>query len=206
MDSTGFLTYVIIILLGGLALLAIVSVLRGFLEAKTMRLKPGPKVAFIDFPPPAPVQPSKGVTQVGWSAAIWSALNLVAAFMWFATGFGLKGIMPQNYLLAAYVVVAALIGGVGGVLLLSCQAQGRRMISWGGFLFAMITTLAFSFSLIEWSSPRTQLSQKSTAMWMALLSGGHLVIDTVIASAAQRVGVAKGAEPDAAETPVEPGK
>ena len=202
-----FLVYVVFILLGGLALLAIVTVLRGFLEVHKAR-PPGvaPKVPFIDFPPPPAIHPSTGVTQVGWAAAIWAALNLIGAFLWFTTNFGAQKVLPEYHLAASYVAVGAVLAGMGGVLMLSYHPQGRRMIAWGGFLFVTLTVLAFGLSLIMWASPRTTLSVKATARWVTILTGLHLAIDTVIASAAQRVGLPaedRPAEAPAASGPAE---
>jgi len=206
MERSAFLMYIVFILLGGLAALAIVTVMRGFLEDRKVR-PPGvaPKVPFIDFPPPPAVRPSAGVSQVGWAASIWSALNLIVAFLWFTTRFGVQGVQPEYHLTAGYAVIAAAISGMGGVLLLSCKAQGRRMIAWGGFLFVTITILAFCLSLVMWLSPRTTLSEKEIAMRLTIVTGVHLAITAVIASAAQRVGLPAAEEPAGPVAAPQPG-
>ena len=208
MERSVFLLSIVFILLGGLAALAIVTVLRGFLEDRKVR-PPGvaPKVPFIDFPPPPAVCPSTGVSQVGWAASIWSVLNLIVAFLWFTTRFGVEDVQPEYHLAAAYVVIAAVIGGMGGVVLLGCKAQGRRMIAWGGFLFVTITILAFGLSLVMWLSPKTTLSEKEIAMRFTIATGVHLAITAVIASAAQPVGLpapSGAVEAPAAEEPAGP--
>ena len=207
MERSGLLLFIVFILLGGLAALAVVAVLRGFLEGRRARpLGVAPKVPFIDFPPPPAVRPSMGVSQVGWAASIWSVLNLMVAFLWLTTRFGVQDVHPEYHFAAGYVVIAAAIGGMGGVVLLSCKAQGRRMIAWGGFLFVTITILAFSLSLVMWASPRTTLSEKEIAMRFTIATGVHLAITAVIASAAQRVGLPAAEEPAGPVAPPQPGE
>lgn len=209
MGPTLFLTYVISILLGGLALLAIVSVMRGIREKPDAGPKPQ-KIPFIDFPPPQAVQPSSGVTNVGWAATVWAALNLLVGLLWFATQFnlqtsvGMQDVLPALHIAVGYSMIASVIGGIGGVMLLGCQAQGRRLISWGGFLFTTISVMGFGLALIVWASPSVEMSIKSVAMLMGVLMAVHLVIDAVIASMAQRVGLPPEADATEPQTPAPP--
>jgi len=192
-QSSDFLSFLVAMFLGGLVIAAIVAVLRGFLEPRAERPKK-PAIPFVDFPPPAAVTPSTGVSLVGWSAMLWGAINLLAAVLWFATRFGMTDVQIAYHLIAVYTIFGSLIGGVGGMLLLGCNSQGRRMISWGGFLFTTITLMGFGLSLMIWASPQSTMGEKSTAAAMAIIIGLHLAVDAVIASVAQHVGTAPEAE------------
>ncbi len=194
MAPTDFLVLVVCVLLGGVIVLAVVSIVRGF-RAERPTVAKAARIPFVDFPPPPPVYPSANVSLIGWLAAIWAAFNLMVGFLWFTTRFGLVGAEPAYHIAAIYAVVAAVISGLGGILLLGARAQGRRLIAWGGFLFVTLAALAFALSLMMWGSPRTTLTEKSAAMTVALLTGVHLAIDTVIATAAQHVGLTRAGPP-----------
>lgn len=201
------LSYVIFIVLTALAALAVASVIRGMFKkpvAKDAAAAEATVKPFVDYPPPDAVVRTPGVVRIGTLALIWGVLNLGAVVVGVATGFDLGERLSDVGLVlgtaAAYVVIASLFTSWGGVLLLSAQANGRRMLSWGGFLFATLGTLAIGVALLMWLAPESDVSTRPGARTAAFVLVVHLAIDTVLAAMAQRVGLPPQS-PQAAPTP-----
>ena len=188
------ISYVVFIVLAGLAAMAVVSVLRGFLERRRPTKPPGPVKPFIDFPPPEAVVRTPGVSRVGTFAMVWATVNLGGIVTWLATGFGMQDRMAGvsgvvQFTAAAYFVIASVLAGMGGLLMLSGRADGRRILSWSGFLFATIVMMGFGVSLVVWGSDQSALADRQVAEVVAIVLFVHLLVDTGLAAAAQRVGL-----------------
>ncbi|HDZ21666.1 hypothetical protein LCGC14_0340070 [marine sediment metagenome] len=188
------ISYVVFIVLAGLAAMAIVSVLRGFLERRRPPKPAGAVKPFIDFPPPEAVVRTPGVSRVGTFALVWATLNLGGIVTWLATGFGMQdrmaGVSDMVRVTAVgYFAIASILAGMGGMLMLSGKADGRRILSWAGFLFVMIVMMGFGISLVVWGSKEAALADRQLAATAAIVLFVHLVVDTGLAAAAQRVGL-----------------
>ena len=189
------LSYVVFVVLTALAAMAVASVIRGMFKKPIAKgaAERGAAKPFVDYPPPDAVVRTPGVVRVGSMALIWGALNLAAVVTAVATDFDLGERLGRLSLVRAtagvYVVLAALFTAWGGVLLLSAQASGRRMLSWGGFLFATLGTLTFGVALLMWLSRQSEVSTRAGAKSAVFVLAVHLTIDTVLAAMAQRVGL-----------------
>ena len=190
--------YVIFIVLIVLVVLAIVSVIRGAFQRPEAKPEAAPVKPFIDFPPPPEVTPTAGVAHVGHVALAWSVLNLAAVVVYLATGMQMGDTFSKvpivvRITMTVYLLVAAVYAGLGGIFLLSARAAGRRLLSWSGFLFATLMLLMFAVALLTWYQGTT-LDGRRTAMFASVGLAAHLLIDTVLASSAQRVGLPAGAK------------
>ncbi len=190
--------YVIFIVLIVLVVLAIVSVIRGAFRRPDVATEGAPVKPFVDFPPPPEVQPSAGVARVGHVALAWAVLNLAGVIVYLATGMEMGDTFSTvpvvvRVTMVIYLLVAAVYAGLGGIFLLSARAVGRRLLSWSGFLFTTLMSLLFAVSLLTWSRGVT-LEAKRTAMYAAAGLLVHLLIDTILASSAQRVGLPPAAK------------
>lgn len=185
--------YVIFVVLVVLVILAIVSVIRGAFRKQEEETDGAPVKPFIDFPAPPAVVRTPGVVHVGHCALAWSVLNLAAIVVYLATGMKVGATLSEvavvvRITMVIYLLVAAVYAGLGGIFLLSGQGIGRRLLSWSGFLFMTLISLMFAVTLLTWFRGSTE-DGRATAMYAA---GGlllHLVVDTVLASSAQHVGL-----------------
>jgi len=179
---------VVLVVLCGLVVLAVLSLLRGFVRGARMRGPAGPYVPFEDVTPPAPVVRTRRLAGVAWAAVAWGAANLALAV---ALGFigDVQVLREMNLLaIAAYVALGALMGGAGGVLLLAGSAAGRTLISWGHFLLGVLDFLGGVLSLLLPRSPR--VTPEAAAAWPYLVAAFavHLLATTVVGALAQTAG------------------
>jgi len=190
--------YVIFIILTVLAALAIVQVIRGATQRPKEEAPVEVAKPFVDFPPPPGVVRTRGVTRVGYLALAWFVVNLAGIVAFVAMGMSLgddTATIPIGVRITGvvYLLIATAYAGLGGIFLLSAKAQGRRLLGWSGFLYATLMFLLTGIALMIWGSPATTLAERKVAKVMAVALGLHLVIDTVMAVMAQRVGLPKGA-------------
>jgi hypothetical protein len=190
--------YVIFIVLLVLVVLAIVSVIRGAFKRPDEKVAPAAVKPFVDFPPPPEVVRTPGVAHVGHCAIAWSVLNLAGIIVYLATGMQMGETFSEvavvvRITMVIYLFVAAVYAGLGGIFLLSSQAIGRRLLSWSGFLFMTLMSLLFAVTLLVWFRGVT-LEGRATAMYVAGALLFHLVIDTILASSAQHVGLPSDAD------------
>ena len=190
--------YVIFIVLIVLVVLAIVSVIRGAFRPPETKPDAAAVKPFIDFPPPPEVTPTGGVARVGHVALAWSVLNLTGVVVYLAMGMQMGDTFSKvpivvRITMTVYLLVAAVYAGLGGIFLLSAKAAGRRLLSWSGFLFATLVLLLFAMALLAWHQGTT-LEGRRTAMYASAGLLVHLLIDTILASSAQRVGLPANAK------------
>ncbi len=184
-----FTTYMVFLLLGGMLIVAIAAVFRNLTDSGVSHEAPKrgkPIVPFVDFMLPDPVTLTPGVRTVGAITMVWSIINILLSLYWMLAPFAVtRG--PESWFSAGYVLVASLIGLLGAIMLLALQAQGRRLIAWFGFLMVTLAFLGLGFALIR-TNVGGPIAQR-TAWMMAVLFGVHILLDTVVSSAAQHVGV-----------------
>ena len=190
--------YVIFIVLVVLVVLAIVSVIRGAFRRPDEKPAAGPVRPFVDFPPPPAVERTAGVAHVGHLALAWSVLNLAIVVVYMATGMDVGEMFSKvpiivRITMVIYLLVAAVYAGLGGIFLLSAQGAGRRLLSWSGFLFTTLMSLLFAVVLLNWMRAVTG-EAKQASMFAAVGLLAHLLIDTLLASSAQRVGLPANTE------------
>ena len=181
----------------GLAVLAILSLFRGL--RRTMILSPGKYVPIPQVNPPAPVAPSAWVEIVGYTSIVGAVMHCVLIALALV---GKKVIftVPITATVTSYVLIAALITGVGGVMLIRRIAYGRRMISWGLVLLGILAFLGFALSLILRNWEDAPLISRQLATPMAIVLALHTLADTVIGTAAQRVGLGQPSGETSSET------
>lgn len=184
--------YVIFLILVVLGVMAVVSVIRGFVR-KPPKGAAEPVQPFVEYPPPPGVVRTKAVTRTAWLAVLWALLNLAGLAAWATGGLSLGTAMAEvpmtvRVTAAGYLLVATIYAAMGGVLLMAGKAHGRRMLSWSGFLFVTLVVLLVGISLVVWSSGK-EAATRQTAMYMGIGLLIHLVVDTLLAASAQRVGL-----------------
>ncbi len=143
---------------------------------------------------PEAVAKSGAVYVVGVVAVAWALVHLLAVGYWAATGAGLESYGLRRtaaaFGLGGYIVLAASLTGIGGVMLARAMANGRKLIAWGQFLFAGMTLWSIAFSLRIPSHRGVPEELRSVGYYLAGILAGHLIIDTIIGTAAQRAGKA----------------
>jgi len=185
---TQALAIIVTAILAGLVLIAILSIVRDFLRGVRAPAPPLKYVPFHDFFPPEPVaEATGGVIVVGCAAIGWALLHLAAALVWAVMG----ELLPRTVsvgVAAFYCCFAAVLTGIGGAMLLARRAYGRRMISWGQFLLAILSFMGLAVALMAWANEDLTESVRGAAIYAA---GGlvlYLAVATLIGAAAQRVG------------------
>jgi len=185
---TQALAIIIIAILTGLVLVALFSILRDFLRGTRVPAAPLKYVPFYDFFPPDPVaEVTGGVIVVGSAAAGWGLLHLAAGLTWAIRG----ELLPRTVsvgVAAFYCCFAAVLTGIGGVMLLRRRAYGRRMISWGQFLLAIVSFMGLAVALMARTNEDLSEWVRGASIYAA---GGlllYLALATLIGAAAQRVG------------------
>lgn len=174
--------------LAGITLLAMISMFRAAMQSKRLRT-PEQVTPFIDYELPDPVVRTRGVTAESVIALLWGAAHLALAGTWFVVGGRewLPLVAPAGVAMA-YVCVAALLTGAGGVMLYACKPYGRIVISWGGFLFAVLAFFGVAITLMLPGFEEVPRPLREGAGLLAAGIGAHLVLDTVIGTAARHVG------------------
>jgi len=187
---TTFVAVVAFVLLGGAILLAISSLLRGYLQG--LRLRRGPMPPSVpEVNPPDPVVRTASVTVVGTAAIAWSLAHLVLIGLWAATGrlFG-RELVRDVYaaVVAAYAAAAALLVALGGSMLLSANPHGRRAVAWGEFLFALLVFMGGVLAVMLPGDEQAPAALRRLAPSLLAGLAAHLAIDAVLGSAAQQAG------------------
>ena len=151
---------------------------------------------------PAPIEKTGAVTLVGVVALIWALAHLggVAAWVWISLG---PAPVVAMILLATYVGFVATINAVGSILLLRRVAFGRKMLSWGHFLFGLGGVLGSLMMLLAWQHDKTPDEVRRVAPWAAVALGVYAVLTVVVGYAATRVGAPPEQKP-VHEEPLEP--
>jgi len=166
----------------------------------------GPYVPIEDPHPAAPVTLSAGAIATASLVVLWSTLHLGVAAWWAATGY----LVPRKFVwvsAAVYACFAALVSGIGGMLLFGRRAFGRKMVAWGEFLMGMMGCLMLAVALMVPSDPRSPEPLREIGYYLAGVFAIHMVIDVALGASAQRAGRPKGfsegsAEVGEQETPV----
>jgi len=209
----------VLLLVGGVAVvgvlvvLAVAALIRGAARGwPTGRVATDPTV---DPFAPAAVEGGRGVTGVAVAVLVWSAANVLLAWVWIAAAAGqwptgegflppLQPLQPQlqpsalsgwdGSLLAACSLGGLLIVGgglslAGAVGLLRHRPVGRRLIAWGQFLMGLLACVVGGvFALAAAGVAATHPAWIAAAPWWALAAGLHLLTDLTLGAAAQQVG------------------
>ena len=177
------------VILSAVALLAMLTLLRGFLASIRQRREP----AYVPIPdpsPPAPVLRDNAAILVGTGALLWAALHVLVVAMW-GSSRELEDLVPvnaQSVLWACYVLAGGVILAAGAILMLCRKPLGRRIIAWGEFLFGVMSFMMVLVALLLPAQEEAPVRLREAASWLLILAGVHVVIDTVIGSLAQNVG------------------
>jgi hypothetical protein len=150
-----------------------------------------PYVPIEDPLPAPPIISTAPLRAVSALIILWSVAHLCTVSYWWTTGY----LVPRKAFwicAAAYAAVAALISGVGGVLLWYCRRFGRKMVAWGEFLFGVMAFLLLVASVVLPTHERAPDDLRRVGYALAVLFAVHLLIDTVLGTAAQRAGRPQG--------------
>jgi 4-amino-4-deoxy-L-arabinose transferase-like glycosyltransferase len=180
----------VLVVIAGLAML---SLFRGF-RSYLRRTKGEPVVPLVDVNPPEPVVKTAAVELVAWVAILWAVANLALLVVCALTlqDRPMLSSVPVQLAVMIYALVATLVGGCGGVMLLKLLAYGRRMVAWGAALFGIMNVFGFAVCLFlrQYVDVSTDVQHLASAAAVVLV--GHTLIDVAIGISAQHVGLAKG--------------
>jgi hypothetical protein len=174
------------VILSALSLLALLTLARYGVAVLRQRRDPD-YVPVPDPAPPAPVRRGGAVSTVAGLCLLYVAAHLLALAYWAATG----SYVPQTaatVMLGAYLGVAAVVMGIGGVLLAMGLPFGRRGVAWGGFLFGLISFMVGIAAMMLPTQAEAPPELRELADILLIVAVIHLVADTAIGAAAQRVG------------------
>lgn len=193
------------LLAGGLLLLSLLAMLRllfGFRQFLRQR-KYEPVEPYVEVNPPEAVVRTVGVELVAWVAIVWSVMNLLilaAAALTLQDRVTLSSVAMQVSVMV-YALIAALLIGWGGVMLLKLMAYGRRTVAWGVALFGIVNVFFFAFCLFLRQYRDTPASVRRLMIPVAVILAMHTLIGCTIGVAAQHVGLAaEGSEGPSAPT------
>ena len=179
------LAFAIALALGSLVALAILSLVRGLRRA--MRIGAAEYVPIPVVNPPAPVIRTGWVEVVGWVTIVWSLAHIGLIILAISAEVVIFS-APITGTVMAYVLIASVIAGAGGVMLLKLMAFGRRMISWGLVLLGIVAFLGFALSLVVRTYADAPLISRELAVPVAVVLALHTLTDVAIGAAGQRVG------------------
>lgn len=188
-----WVSYVIV---GGLMILMGVGIL-AFLARMLLgvhgwrRRRAEPYIPIEDPHPAAPVTLSAGVITTSSLVVLWSAVHLGMVAWWAVTGY----LVPRKFLWVSagvYACFAALVSGVGGMMLFGCRPFGRKMVAWGQFLLGLMGCLMLAASLMVPSDPRSPEPLRAIGYYLAVVFAVHMAIDVALGASAQRAGRPKG--------------
>lgn len=178
----------------GIAVMAVVVLFRSMLGGARLRASLPYQPVPIIFPP-IPVEQTFGVTVVGVAALVWSGGHLILACGWFVTDYLPR--MPSASMAAAYVAFAGVLVGCGGAMILRSRPFGRRLISWGMMLLAILAGLGMIVAILIPKIHDAPPWARRLAVTMAVALGVHAVLDIIVGALASRVGRPPGyVEPD----------
>ncbi len=182
------------LLAGAVMLLALLAALRlvfGFRQFLRYR-KYEPVEPYVEVNVPEPVIRTVGVELVAWLAIGWSVTNLAilsAAALTLRERAMLSSV-PMRVSLMVYALVATVLVGWGGVMLLRLMAYGRRTLAWGVALFGIMNVFFFAFCLFLRQYRDTPLDVRRLMIPVAVVLAAHTLVGTAIGVAAQHVGLA----------------
>ena len=180
-------------------LLALSTILRHWTRSiRHGRRPPGQYQPIVDRDPPPAVRQCASVVVVGYAGLLWAVGHLTAAALWCVTGLG-TGHSSTSAMVVVYFCSAAITTSIGSAMLLARQPYGRRIISFGQFLFVLGATMGAAICLML---PMIESLAKQTRDMAPLLTGimlSHLAAGTLIGYAAQRVGRPTGPTEDSPE-------
>lgn len=168
-----------------LAVLAMLVLARGLRRAMTAT-----KADHIPIPvinPPAPVVHTGWVEVVGWVTIVWALMHPVLIIL-AVLGRVVIFTVPITAMVMIFVLVASLIAGAGGLMLLKLMPNGRSMISWGLLLLGILAFLGCTLALVLRTYEDAPLISRELAVPVAIVLGLHTLTDAAIGTAAQRVG------------------
>jgi hypothetical protein len=177
------------------ALLAMLNLFRGF-RRYLRQAKYQPVEPVVEVNPPEPVVKTAGLELVAWVAILWSVANLailVVAALTLQERPMLSSV-PVQLAVMVYALVATVLAGWGGVMLLKRMAYGRRAVAWGAALFGILNVFGFAVCLFLRQHEDVSLDVQRLAVPVAVVLAVHTLINTAIGVAAQHVGLAGGQE------------
>ena len=186
----------IVMVISGLALFTLLR--RWVMSIRYSRGAPGEYEPIVDRDPPPAVRQCASVVVVGYAGLLWAVGHLTAAALWCVTGLG-TGHSSTSAMVVVYFCSAAITTSIGSAMLLARQPYGRRIISFGQFLFVLGATMGAAICLML---PMIDSLAKQTRDMAPLLTGimlSHLAAGTLIGYAAQRVGRPTGPTEDSPE-------
>lgn len=190
----------VVLLVALLAGLRLVLGFRQFLRyRKYVPVEPVPVVN-----PPEPVVGTLAVAMVAWLAILWSVTSpaiLVAAGVTLQEHQMLSSV-PMRLsagLYALYALVAAVLIGWGGVMLLRLIAWGRRAVAWGVALLGILNVFLFAFCLFLRQFRDTPQEVRRLMIPAAVALAVYTLIGSAIGVAAQHVGLAAETSTDPPE-------
>lgn len=186
-------TLVPILLAGGVILVAALAALRllfGFRQYLRYRRREAFE-PYEEINPPEPVVRTAGVDLVAWLGVLWSAANLgvLAGAAMILRGQPVLTSVAMWASLMVYGLVATVLVGWGGVLLMRLVAYGRRALAWGVALFGIMAVFFFGLCLFLRNFRDTPETLRPWMLPAAGILAAHTLIGTAIGVAAQHVGL-----------------
>jgi len=181
-------TGVVLTLIFLVAAVSVIMIRRFFRAVRGFRAEP--YVPIIDPFKPAPVKLTGWLVAVSCAAVVWSVLHLLLVSIWAVGGRWVEPTIPV-ILIAAYVTIAAVMTGIGGVMLLGRRPYGRRMIAWGEMLFGYGLFMALVVTILLPGVKDVLGEWVVAARIVGFVLVGHVLIDGAIGTVAQYVGKAE---------------
>jgi hypothetical protein len=172
------------------ALLAALRLLFGFRQYLRYR-KREPFEPREEINPPEPLVRTVGVDLVAWLGIVWSVANLavLAGAAMILRGQPVLTSVAMWVSLMVYGLVATVLVGWGGMMLLRLTAYGRRALAWGVALFGIMAVFFFGLCLFLRHFRDTPENVRPLMLPAALVLAAHTLIGTAIGVAAQHVGL-----------------
>jgi hypothetical protein len=179
---------IVLAVLSILALLGVLRLVQGFLS--TMRYhrqepyRPVPQLF-----PPVPVVKRPSAYIIGVIGIAWAVAHIVFAIIWLATDSWdyLLPHDPASGVVVSYAVVAGLLVGVGGLMMMAALAVARKLIAWGAFLGGVLSFFGAVMSLLLPRHYEASAELRENAMLLTLAFGAYFVVDLLIGWLGQRV-------------------
>jgi hypothetical protein len=190
-----------ILLAGGVIIVALMAALRLMLGFRLyLRYRRREEFEpYEEINPPEPVARTMAVSLVGYLGILWSAANLavLAGAVVILRGQPLLTSVAMWVALMVYGLVATMLVGWGGMLLLRLFAYGRRALAWGIALFGIMAVFFFGLCLFLRTFRDTPEDLRPLMLPAAGILAAHTVIGTAIGVAAQHVGLTDQTAADA---------
>jgi hypothetical protein len=137
--------WIVLAILIVLALAAMFTLLRGFLQAVRYRRRE-PYVPVPEVFPPVPILKQPSIYPVGIAAVVWGAAHMVLAVVWLGTRVYVTPTISSG-IVVLYATVGAALAGLGGMMFLTRQPFGRKLIAWGAMLGGLLSFLGCAVSI-----------------------------------------------------------